>query len=113
MDLHGYSRLVDLLALSKANGTHQLAGFIRSWAHSRNLVCEQEVHVGACRQLKKSGYLYRGYLDFVIDRRLAIEIDSTNKRWSLIKLEHAAQVGLAPVWIRWCSAQKLCVPVCV
>jgi hypothetical protein len=110
IELHGYSSRMNLLALNKAQGTQRLTRFIHDWAHSRNLLCEKEVCLGATRTLVKSGYIYWGYLDFVIDEWLAIEIDSSNKRWSLEKLEHAAHVGFVPVWIRWYSAQRFCVP---
>jgi hypothetical protein len=113
IELHNYSSRINLLALTKTQGTEQLARFIRNWARSQHLRCDREVHLGATRSLAKSGYFYKGYLDFVIGESLAIEIDSTNKRWSLMKLEHAAQFGFAPVWIRWYSAQSFSVPTTV
>ncbi len=110
IELRDYSSRINLLALSREQGTYQLTRFIRTWANAIDLSCEREVHLGATRLLRKSGYPYKGYLDFVIGRWLAIEIDSANKHWSLKKLEDAAQRGFVPVWIRWCAPQKLSVP---
>ena len=47
-----------------------------------------------------------GYVDLVIRRGgeqpdLAIEIDSTDKAWSLEKLRHAAAAGMHAIWVRW------------
>lgn len=108
-ELRSYASLIHLSTLGRAQGTQGLIQFLRSWARSRSLFCELEVNLGATRVLR-SGYLYRGYLDIVIDRWLAIEVDSGNKRWSLTKLEDAQRRGYVPVWIRWRSPQKLHVP---
>ena len=47
-----------------------------------------------------------GFLDVIVRRGagspdLAIEIDSTDKRWSVAKLRHAAAAGMHAVWVRW------------
>lgn len=110
IELQDYSSHIKLIEMGRAQGTERLTRFICNWARSYDLHCQREVHLGATRLLPKSGYFYKGYLDFVLSGWLAIEIDSSNKHWSLNKLEHAAQIGLAAVWIRWYSAQKFCIP---
>ena len=47
-----------------------------------------------------------GYVDVIVLRQpaapdLAIEIDSTDKPWSIDKLRHAAAAGMHPIWVRW------------
>lgn len=32
---------------------------------------------------------------------VAIEIDSADKPWSLVKLQHAAAAGMYAIWVRW------------
>jgi len=32
---------------------------------------------------------------------LAIEIDSADKPWSVVKLQHAAAAGMEAIWVRW------------
>lgn len=47
-----------------------------------------------------------GYVDVLIHRGrlgadVAIEIDSTHKPWSVVKLQHAAAAGMHAIWVRW------------
>jgi hypothetical protein len=47
-----------------------------------------------------------GYVDVIVRRGgslpdLAIEIDSTDKAWSVQKLRHAVANGMDAIWIRW------------
>ena len=54
--------------------------------------------VGSAEQL--------GFVDVLISRggaapHVAIEIDSTDKAWSVVKLQHAAAAGMHAVWVRW------------
>jgi hypothetical protein len=47
-----------------------------------------------------------GFVDVLIRRGLprpdvAIEIDSTDKPWSVVKLQHAAAGGMHGIWVRW------------
>jgi hypothetical protein len=56
----------------------------------------REVYLGLNRP--KSNY--RGYLDFVIEaevNKYTIEIDSSNKKWSLQKLIHSNEKGFIPI----------------
>src|SRR5215831_14117164 len=47
-----------------------------------------------------------GFVDVLISRGhefgdVAIEIDSTDKLWSVVKLQHAAAAGMHAIWVRW------------
>jgi hypothetical protein len=47
-----------------------------------------------------------GYVDVVVDPGqgrpcIAIEIDSTDKPWSMEKLRYAVTAGMTAVWVRW------------
>jgi hypothetical protein len=51
-----------------------------------------------------------GWIDVVVLRGprlpdLAIEIDITQKPWSVDKLRHAVAAGMDAVWIRWGDAE--------
>lgn len=47
-----------------------------------------------------------GFVDVLVRRGgglpdVAIEIDSTDKQWSVDKLSHVARLGMRAIWIRW------------
>lgn len=47
-----------------------------------------------------------GYVDVLVSRGrpypdVAIEIDSADKPWSVVKLRHAAAAGMHSIWVRW------------
>jgi hypothetical protein len=47
-----------------------------------------------------------GFVDVLVSRGrpfpdVAIEIDSTDKAWSVVKLQHAAAAGMHAIWVRW------------
>jgi hypothetical protein len=47
-----------------------------------------------------------GFVDVLVMRGhglpdVAIEIDSTDKTWSVVKLQHAALAGMHAIWVRW------------
>jgi hypothetical protein len=47
-----------------------------------------------------------GFVDVLIHRGggqadIAIEIDSADKPWSVVKLQHAAAAGMHAIWVRW------------
>jgi hypothetical protein len=70
-----------------------------------------EFPCGATRKLK-AGHEYRGFIDlfavFPDQSSLAIEIDRSNKAWSLEKLEHVAtQRNCRVLWIRWRGRVKM------
>jgi len=47
-----------------------------------------------------------GFVDVLVSRGrpfpdVAIEIDSTDKPWSVVKLQHVAAAGMHAIWVRW------------
>ena len=47
-----------------------------------------------------------GFVDVLVVRgaphpAVAIEIDSTDKPWSVVKLQHGAAAGMHAIWVRW------------
>ena len=47
-----------------------------------------------------------GFVDVLVSRGrpfpdVAIEIDSTDKPWSVLKLQHVAAAGMHAIWVRW------------
>ena len=113
MELRSYAAGISLVALGRTHGTLELTKLVCNWAHAHHLRCEQEVDLGLARFSRRTGHSYRGLLDFVIGQWLAIEIDSSNKHWSLTKLLHAGQLGYVPVWVRWFTPHRLYVPTAV
>jgi hypothetical protein len=77
---------------------------IARWALAKGWSVQAEARVGV---ESGSGSSARpGFIDVIVrrgglERDLAIEIDSTDKPWSLAKLRHAAHTGMHAVWIRW------------
>ena len=72
------------------------------WAHRRGWSARTEARV----QPDRAGPSGLGFVDVLIRRGrglpdLAIEIDSTDKAWSLEKLRHAVAGGMDAIWIRW------------
>jgi hypothetical protein len=108
-DLIGFSRHVaQMLAAKEVDTraftqglTEELCRRIR-W-HGGSVSTEHRVELFRRTQ---SGRLSSGYLDihadFVDHSCIAIEIDRGNKRWSVQKLEFAAErLGATALWIRW------------
>ena len=80
--------------------TREVAG----WALAHGWSVRAEARVGVPSESVHDPRL--GFVDVVVHRggdapHLAIEIDSTDKPWSLAKLRHAADAGMQAVWIRW------------
>ena len=84
--------------------TTQITMEITRWALDHGWFPRAEARV---RLPRSSGQHPRlGYVDLVINRGpvgpdLAIEIDSTDKPWSLAKLRYAAAAGMHAIWVRW------------
>jgi hypothetical protein len=101
---------IDLSPYSRGNrnkGTELLTSSIENFACEQKYECEKEVFLGLRR--KTDGH--KGLTDIIIRRpdgiRYAIEIDSSNKKWSLEKLLYAYRIGYVPIWVRWCSKIKI------
>jgi len=95
---------VDLRDLSTSAVTRAITcaivrlGHDRGWQVRTEARVEVQLAVGAAEQL--------GFVDVLISRggespHVAIEIDSTDKAWSVVKLQHAAAAGMHAVWVRW------------
>jgi len=86
-----------------ARMTATITRTIVAWATSRGWRVRTEARVevpsAAPAQLL-------GFVDVVVSRGkglpdVAIEIDSADKPWSVVKLQHAAAAGMCAVWVRW------------
>jgi len=91
-------------ALTTAAVTARITRAIVEWAAARGWVTRSEARVGVPGWSREGAQL--GYVDVIVRRGrdqpdLAIEIDSTDKPWSVAKLRHTAAAGMHPVWIRW------------
>ena len=103
-DLASVLFAIDESGLSTRDMTALIRREIAHWAWAQGWSVHAEARVGVPSH---SGWGARkGFVDVIIDRgerepALAIEIDSTDKPWSLAKLRHAAEAGMHAVWIRW------------
>ena len=84
--------------------TAQITHEIGRWAVGRGWLPHPEARVLLADQPDHRPRV--GYLDMVVLRHgdgpdLAIEIDSTDKQWSLAKLRYVVAAGMHGIWIRW------------
>lgn len=94
---------IDTSRLTTAATTRAITRAIVRWAHAQGWAVKTEARVDvpatpAAAQL--------GYVDVLVSRGnalpdVAIEIDSTDKPWSVVKLQHAAAAGMHAIWVRW------------
>ncbi|OHB56582.1 MAG: hypothetical protein A2173_01835 [Planctomycetes bacterium RBG_13_44_8b] len=107
IDLSSYGRG------SRNKGTELITSSIENFASGQRVECEKEVFLGLRR--KRDGH--KGLVDIIIRSpdgiRYAIEIDSSNKKWSLEKLLHAHSIGYVPIWVRWNAEININVPVVI
>jgi hypothetical protein len=84
--------------------TAQIISVIEAAARSAGVRTEREVDAGIAR-VGSSGAERRGQVDLVAWTEKAVyalEVDRSNKRWSLTKLQHLQRTrGWIPIWIRW------------
>jgi hypothetical protein len=93
---------LDAIALPTAQKTRHITQEIARWAVERGWRVRREAGMRLCT----GGLERRGFYDLVIDAGgasapIAVEIDTTDKAWSLEKLRHAAASGMCAIWIRW------------
>jgi hypothetical protein len=95
---------------SKNKGTEFITSSIENFAREQQFEFEKEVFLGLRR--KTDGY--KGLIDIIIknknEKKYAIEIDSSNKKWSLDKLLDAYKKGYVPIWVRWNAEINIKVP---
>ena len=82
--------------------TAQITRAVVEWALARDWVPRTEARV-AVHGAPAGGL---GFVDVIVLRGggepdLAIEIDSTDKPWSVAKLRHAVAAGMHGIWVRW------------
>lgn len=97
-DLAAVLFALDEGGLSTAAVTARITRVVTDWALTKGWSVRREARVIVDDRL--------GFVDLVVGRAglapdLAIEIDSTDKSWSVHKLRHAAAAGMRAVWIRW------------
>jgi hypothetical protein len=93
----------DLRLLTTGAATTSITRTVLAWAIAKGWIARTEARV---RLEPGRGLSSIGYVDIVVRRGgslpdIAIEIDSTDKPWSLTKLRHAARGGMHAIWIRW------------
>lgn len=91
---------LDTGTLTTAAVTARITRAVVEWATARGWIARTEARVGVGEDARL------GFVDVVVLRGprqpdLAIEIDSTDKPWSVTKLRHAVAAGMHAVWIRW------------
>jgi hypothetical protein len=103
-DLAGVLFGLETSTLTTAAMTRRITRAVVEWAGARGWAARTEarVDVGDAER--------RGFVDVLVLRApaqpdLAIEIDSTDKPWSVDKLRHVAAAGMQPIWIRWGDAE--------
>ncbi len=94
---------IDTGRLSTAAVTAAITRTIVRWARDQGWFTRTEARVevpatAVAQQL--------GFVDVLVLRGasladVAIEIDSTDKPWSVVKLQHAAAAGMHAIWVRW------------
>lgn len=84
--------------------TARITRTILEWAAARGWAARGEARVGV--PLLDGQRAQAGFVDVIVHRSpaepdLAIEIDSADKPWSVVKLRHAVAAGMHAIWIRW------------
>ena len=98
---------LDATRLSARAISARLTTAIASWALAKGWSLRTEARI----ELRTAdGRLQDyGFVDVIVRRGsgepdLAIEIDQTDKPWSVAKLQYAMAMGMQAVWIRWSGA---------
>ena len=94
----------DLRGLSTSAVTARITREVVAWARACGWTTRTEARVDVPTRQAAADQL--GFVDVVVRRSdrlpdLAIEIDSADKPWSVVKLQHAAAAGMHAIWIRW------------
>ena len=94
---------IDTRRLTTAATTRAITRAIGRWALAQGwgVRTEARVEVPANQNIAQLGFV-----DVLVSRgtphpEVAIEIDSTDKPWSVVKLQHAAAAGMHAIWVRW------------
>jgi hypothetical protein len=97
---------LDTSDLPTAHVTAAITRQIVRWAHERGWSVRTEGRVDVTSGTDSPNDARLGFVDVLIRRGVprpdvAIEIDSTDKPWSVVKLQHAAAGGMHGIWVRW------------
>ena len=95
---------LDTRGLSARAITARVTAAIVEWASANGWAVRTEARIEIGRPHAAFGDY--GYMDAIIHRAagepdIAIEIDQTDKPWSVAKLRYANALGMEAVWIRW------------
>ena len=105
---------LDLAQHSGSNGTREhgtklISESIEYFCHLQGHSFKREVFIGKYRDNSTCP----SRVDFVIYSgpvKYALEIDSSNKIWSLEKLIYAKENNYIPIWVRWNSQINMVIP---
>ncbi len=103
-ELAAYLFGLDPRPLTTGATTTHITRAVLGWAVDKGWLARTEARVVAPNEMGGASAI--GFVDVVIRRGgsladVVIEIDSTDKQWSLAKLRHAAAAGMYAIWIRW------------
>ncbi|HYI22520.1 MAG TPA: hypothetical protein VEX62_07775 [Candidatus Limnocylindrales bacterium] len=103
-ELAAYLFELDPRSLTTGATTTHITRAVLAWAVEKGWLARTEARVVAPNGMDGASAI--GFVDVVIRRGhsladVVIEIDSTDKQWSLAKLRHAAAAGMHAIWIRW------------
>ena len=103
-DLAGVLFGLETRTLTTGAVTARITRAILEWAAARGWAARGEARVGVPALDGERAQL--GFVDVIVRRGpaqpdLAIEIDSTDKPWSVAKLRHAVAAGMHAIWVRW------------
>jgi hypothetical protein len=100
-------RHLDPVEFADLNGpqvTTLIRDLVAVWAQSYGFISDTEKRSLATRT-KHTGHRWPGFLNVIGTHpsglRLAIEIDRTNKAWSIEKLAAEAHQGAVAIWVKW------------
>src|SRR5689334_2534870 len=97
---------LDLGQLTTAVVTATITRAIVRMARARGWQARTEARVEVPLSYTRGFAEQLGFVDVLISRGrpfrdVAIEIDSTDKAWSAVKLQHVAAAGMHAIWVRW------------
>src|SRR3954452_15985902 len=97
---------LDTGRLATAQITSVITRRIVRWAHESGWPCRTEGRFDVDGGIAARDRQRLGFVDVLVHRGaphadVAIEIDSADKPWSVVKLQHAAAAGMHAIWVRW------------
>jgi len=97
---------LELRRLTTASVTASITRAIVRMARGHGWHVRTEARVEVPLALRAGLAEQLGFVDVLVSRGqpfpdVAIEIDSTDKPWSVVKLKHVAAAGMHAIWVRW------------